>query len=409
MGLALLIRLHGAPDALTYTVIRPERPKTAGVSEPLTEADLLALADGKPVHVLVPSTEILLTRVQLPKTHLAHLARAVPYALEDDLAEDVETLHFAWAVEPQGIAVGVVARSTLEAWLQYLRSLGVEPRALVPEVLAVPWLADTWSIFIDDTLALVRTGERSGFGVELSALPTCLSAALVEAKAHPPTEIRVYHSTEVEQLLANGLSATSPPVVYQPRERDAFPQVLASQPLALDLNLLQGAYAPRASVKSRWVSWRLSAALGVLIVAVSVANALNERARLRATTEDFSARMASLFRDSFPEIGRTVDPLVQMEQQLNALRARQSGARGDFLALLLESGAPLARLDGLRLERLDYQDSRLELELIVPDVQALDELQRLLRSQPRLSLEVLSAAAADEAVRSRIRIERSSS
>ncbi|MGF1613487.1 MAG: type II secretion system protein GspL [Gammaproteobacteria bacterium] len=372
---------------------------------------MLALADGKAVHVLVPNTEILLTRVQLPKTRLAHLARAVPYALEDDLAEDVETLHFAFAVEPQGIAVGVVARSTLEAWLQRLRSLGVEPRALVPEVLAIPWLADTWSILIDDKLALVRTGERSGFGVELSALPTCLSAALVEAKAHPPTEVRVYRGTEieVEQLLANGLSATSPAVVYQTIERDALAQVLASQPLALDLNLLQGAYAPRARVKNRWVSWRLSAALGVLIVAVSATNAINERARLRAATEDFSTRMASLFRDTFPEIGRTVDPLVQMEQQLTTLRTRQSGARGDFLALLLESGAPLARLDGLRLERLDYQDRRLELELIVPDVQALDELQRSLRSQPRLSLEVLSAAAADEAVRTRIRIERSSS
>jgi general secretion pathway protein L len=116
-----------------------------------------------------------------------------------------------------------------------------------------------------------------------------------------------------------------------------------------------------------------------------------------------------LFRQTFPKTQRAINPLAQMEQQLQALRVRQNGAGGDFLALLAQGGASLNALNDVQVESLDYQNGRLDLDLTVRDVQALDELERALRSQPELTIEIISATAADDAVRSRIRIERSSS
>ena len=50
---------------------------------------------GQRVVVLVPGTECLLTGVHIPGRNRQKLLRAVPYALEDQLSDEVENLHFA--------------------------------------------------------------------------------------------------------------------------------------------------------------------------------------------------------------------------------------------------------------------------------------------------------------------------
>lgn len=411
MGTPLLLRLQGTGDEPTYTVIQEGNAYPGVVSGPLKAADLTALASGKSVQVLVPSTEVLLTRVQLPKANASRLAKALPYALEEYVADDVEALHFAFAVERDGIAVAVVARRTLDGWLQGLRSVGIEPSALIPDVLAVPRLPNTWSLLADERLALVRTGDRSGFAVEFEALHGFVDAALREAKAQPPVELCLFSTAQsgIEALIAQGFSTATPPVTCQRIEGGQLTTLLTFEHVASGVNLLQGTYAPRGEAKSRWMAWRLSAALVLALLLALGANEITEQIRLRAATQEADARLEALFRETFPQTRRIINPVAQMEQQLQALRMRQSSARGDFLALLAEGGASVKALDGVQLESLDYQNGRLDLDLVVRDVQALDELKRTLRSQPKLSIEILSATAADDAVRSRIRIERSSS
>jgi general secretion pathway protein L len=185
--------------------------------------------------------------------------------------------------------------------------------------------------------------------------------------------------------------------------------LLALEQVAKGLNLLQGAYAPRGQSNNHWKAWRLSAALVLaLFVALGVSE-VAERMRLRVATQEAEARLETLFRKTFPDTRRIVNPMTQMEQKLRALRARQGGAGGDFLGLLADGGGSLKAFDGVQVQGLDYQEGRLDLDLIVPDVQALDDLKRTLSSQPELAIEILSATAADDAVRSRIRIERISS
>lgn len=410
MGTPVLIRLQGAPGEPTYTAVQEESPGQGVLSGPLTAAELAGLVSGKKFRVLVPSTEVLLTRVQLPKTNASRLARAIPYALEETIADEVEALHFVFAVERDGIAVAVVARSTLDTWLQSLRSVGVEPDVLIPDVLAVPRSPDVWSVLIEERLALVRTGDRAGFAAERETLAAYLNAALAEAKEQLPKELRVYGTTGNEVAgLITGRHGPTLPITCQSIEDGKLATVLALDQGVLALNLLQGAYAPRGEVKSLWEPWRASAALVLLVLVVCGATELTERARLQAATREVTVRIEALFRETFPETRRIINPKAQMEQQLQALRARQSSARGGFLSLLAEGGALLGELEGLQLERLDYQAGHLDLDLIVRDVQALDELKRALRARPELTMEILSATAADDAVRSRIRIARSSS
>ena len=55
----------------------------------------VAESSGLRITVLVPGTECLLSRVQIPGRNRQKLLRAVPFALEEQLSDEVENLHFA--------------------------------------------------------------------------------------------------------------------------------------------------------------------------------------------------------------------------------------------------------------------------------------------------------------------------
>ena len=81
------------------------------------------------VIVWTPAAESLLLRAQLPTRSAAKIAQALPFALEDQLIDPPEQLHFAFAREADGaLAVAVTARERMEAWLAALQAAGSRRR-----------------------------------------------------------------------------------------------------------------------------------------------------------------------------------------------------------------------------------------------------------------------------------------
>ncbi|HED39903.1 MAG TPA: hypothetical protein ENJ13_05690, partial [Chromatiales bacterium] len=57
-------------------------------------SDLAAAASGCRIIVIVPATELLLISTTVPSRNRQKILSAVPYILEEQLASDVEQLHF---------------------------------------------------------------------------------------------------------------------------------------------------------------------------------------------------------------------------------------------------------------------------------------------------------------------------
>ena len=69
--------------------------------------------------VILPAAEVTLAEPDLPPAGAARIAQAVPFALEEQLASDLENLHFAvGARNPAASAtpVAIVSRSLLDRW-----------------------------------------------------------------------------------------------------------------------------------------------------------------------------------------------------------------------------------------------------------------------------------------------------
>ncbi|RMD78269.1 MAG: type II secretion system protein GspL [Gammaproteobacteria bacterium] len=373
---------------------------------PLAEA--APAARGRRLWVLVPTEAVLLTRVQAPTRRRSRLRQAVPYLLEERLAQDVEALHFALGrVAPDGgVPVAVVERRRLEGWLGALAEAGLRPQALLPDALALPWEAGRWTVALEAPAeaprsplrALVREGREAGWAAEAELLPALLAKALARAPERP----------EGLRLLAPpgapGLPALpeGPPVARQ-EAGELLPLMAAA--LARSgppLDLLQGPYGAAEDLGRLWRPWRAAAALAGLALAGQLALAAWEARALEARLDALQAEAARLLRSAFPEVRRVVAPRVQMERRLQALRA---GARQPPLLLVLDRlGEALAAVPRSRLEGLRYREGELRVSLRLPDLQALERLKGLLARG--LEVEVLSADSGQGGLRARLRLRR---
>ncbi|MFD1950175.1 type II secretion system protein GspL [Sphingomonas arantia] len=118
--------------------------------------------------VLVPTEQVLLTVVDLPLASRRQRLAALPFAIEDRIAEPIEAVHAALGTEtgPGRYLAGVVATATMAAWVARIEAAGLGHAAVMPDALAVPLPAEgAWGVERTGDRVLVRTADGGGFAV----------------------------------------------------------------------------------------------------------------------------------------------------------------------------------------------------------------------------------------------------
>jgi general secretion pathway protein L len=360
-----------------------------------------AEAEGLRVVVLVPGIDCLLTQATVPGRNRQKLLRAVPYALEDQLIEDVENLHFSLGppLSAGGYPVVVIATARVDAILESCRNAGLDVHQLVPDVLAVPYAGDATCVMVEDDMALVRTGPYAGFVVDTENLGLLL-ARLPQPEDAPATALsmRIPADAVMPDLGERALGAEI--IRYEGSALLQFAQGAATP----HIDLLQGPYSRSQEWGKLWQLWRATAAL--LLAGVLVSNVVTgiDYFRLRGEQKALNEQIRSIFMESFPGTKRVVDPRVQMQQQLDQLQ-RQAGGGARFLGLLARSANILRTAHDIEISGASYRAGRLDVDLMAASLQVLDQLKQSLAASG-LSVEIQSAAAdAGQRVKGRLRIE----
>jgi general secretion pathway protein L len=351
------------------------------------------------VVVLVPGEDVALLEARVPGSrNRQRLLRAIPFALEEQLASDVEELHFALG-KPLGddrYPVVVVERRQMDAWAEQLRDAGISAHQWVPETLAVPRGDAGWGLLPDGDRVLVHSGDFSGFVCDTDNLGMMVS--LLAGDDRLPETARVYGATTVTLV---GVDVELDATQTQPLN------ILArgwSQGPVIDL--LQGAYSRREEWGRLLRPWKASAAMllaGLLIAAVSTGVHYH---RLTRQQEQLAADIEALYKQTFPNARRIVNPRAQMEQQLKELQRRAGGGSADFLGMFAETASVVRSAQGVKVQGASYRDGRLDLDLQADNLQLLDSLKQALVSSGRMQAEIQSATTeSDQKIKSRIRIE----
>lgn len=402
------------PEAGTWQGLIQAADGSLTLLPPDTPDALRAQAPDAECRILAPGARILITRVLIPTRNARALRRALPYALEDQLADDVETLHFVPGArhDDGSLTVAVVAHADMTAWMDALGVAGIQPGQVVPETALLPVEEDAWILWLEGDGAWLSTGEGMGATMERDNAAFLLRRRLQETlEEERPRRLKVLRHgpvrAEDDDLRALG-NPDDMEITFLEAPSTLMEHLASRWPSRPPLNLLCGPYSPRDSLDHLWRPWRIAAGVLLAWVVIQFVGLGWNVQTLRAEQAALEERMVEVYQQTFPG-GRIVDPRRQMETALRGLSSGPDGSGSDLQALLTRAAPALANEEGLSIQGLRYQAGRLDLDLHLADLQGLDRLKQQLEQEAGWSVDIQSASARDDRVESRILIRSSGS
>ncbi len=397
----LLLRLPPAtPDAPSHSaqwILLDSHNVPSGDTATGTLSEAAALASQRRLIALAPAEQVTLFQVQIRARNRQQLQRAVPYALEDELAEDVETLHFALGpvLGEDRYPVAVVARAHMEQWTTLLREAGLRPRALVPEMLALPREDDGWTLLQEPGRSVVRLDTWEGFYADPELLPTLLELAWERIERRPRI-LRCHCCSEAP--------APEPPGQVVMERESTCPMTLFAGGIDLQhpFDLLQGEFRPRAGTVKWLRPWLAAGVLLAVWVLAEMLLAWSEVRTYRAQVATLRTRIEQVYKQTFPGTRRVVNARVQMEQKLKELR-RAAGSQdtGGLLPLLAAGAEAVAREKTVEVAGVSYRQGKVELRIEGKDLQSLERIKQFVEDKG-LAAEIQSADTSGQKVSARI-------
>lgn len=382
----------------------------------LTEA--LEATDGYKVKALVPAVSVLRTDADIPIRNSAKLIKALPFAMEEQLAEDVDHLHFAVANRlPDGrVPVAIVRRSAMDDWRDLFSAAEVRLAGLYSDSDALGDIPGTTILFIEQDFATLRQSDGSVAVADRDELDGLidlwLATSLDEQKEKTePVNLLVYLTADVQEAAEPFLERIQPLVdtlEVKLLSDGALPRMASQVAANPGVNLLQGDYAVGSNLAAYWPAWKVATIVLVCLIGTIVGAKLVEISRINAEIEALDGAIEQAFRYTFPGTGEIRDARAQLKSKLRQLGSDVSNAdQSEFLDILASVAAAVSQSadNDSKLEAINYRSGVMELRVLAPNVEALDTIQKALVKDGGLSAEIQSANPQGDQVLGRLQVK----
>lgn len=352
-----------APDGQDLSDSRLYWQPAQGQGRWVELAALSASLAGAPLALILPGEQLSACAVALPTTKARWLRQALQYAVEEQLAEDVEHLHLATgpSLADGRVRVLAVRRDWLSARLSEARGAGLQISSIHADFDLLP----------ADGCQVLLTGERGLLGGDSDC-------RLVFAARDWPQLQPVLSDVQLHQ--------PSEPFAWQAQQRGHA------------IDLAQGEFAVQPE-RSRWRAWKpLFGVLG-LWLALQVFFDLGQVWHFQRQGNALQAQSQALYQQLFPQDTRIVNLKAQFSEHLK----QATGAQNSRFLVQLEQLRQAIGQVPLQIEQVNYSQERgnLALHVRADNFEQLEQLRRRL-AEGGLSAHLGSASRDDQGVSARI-------
>ena len=339
----------------------------------------------------LPSDDVRTAVLEVSADERKHLASSLPYMMEEQVADDVEDLHFVSApIDEEAYLVAFTRKAQMSNWIEALPG-AEELKLFSPEALCLPVNGNECCIVVQGREAVMRWSESQGARVDLTLL-----SVVLDSLPDKPGSLVIY-GTDRDAVMAHLSDEQASRVDWRQGGWGALLMLTQASP---PINLRQGAFAPRLPLGKWWNIWKTVA------IAAGVAMALQFVADLAQyqTLKNHNLELRSAIQESY----RKANPrgaVVDVEKQLNRQLSEFAGGDGvaAFTPRLVDVVTATLAHDG-RVTSVNYSAGQLRLNLTVDNFAAVERIrQQLEQSGLKATLET-SNARGDE-VRARLRVE----
>jgi general secretion pathway protein L len=360
--------------------------------------------------LLVPGTEVTLAEPELPVRSGARLAQLVPYALEEQLASDVDTLHFAVGARPVGAVgtpVAIISRALMQRWHDELDAAGIHADAAYADSAAVPVAAAGCTLLLDDSLLYVRRADGLPFVLDAASLSEALDVALPPPQAGEAQSDAAGHVTfyaraedyEAHRDLIEGLRGRTASLAVKLLPEGSLPVLAAVAAGGAGINLLQGSFSARASLGTRLRPWRLPAALAAGAALLFLVNQGVSWWQDHRREKALDAQIAQVFSEVLPN-----QPIVDPRAQIQGVLGSQGGGGPGLLPAMSALAEAMAQTPSAKIEAMSFRSNALELRLTAPTVESLDGIKQAI-GRNGIDAELQSATPRGGVVEGRLQLK----
>lgn len=352
------------------------------------------------VTVVLPGEKVLFLTAQVPGKNIQKVLQAIPYVLEDSVIDDVDDLYFSIKKQNSDASnnqydVSIINKNYFESIIKTLEAAGIYADAMIADYFL---LANKPSLFVDEMRVIYSSSEmKFSSAVE--------SAIKLDSKSYDDSTklklITCNKSSNIETQLSNLIvninvaeeQCELNPLVYLVKNRSNN-----------TINLLHGVYKKKKDWSQAGKTWLpVSVLLGVWLV-IQTGVFVFDYIDLSKKNKLINLEITKIYKKTFPKSRRIVDAKAQMQQKLSSFKKRNGQSGRSFTEMLSNSASVFSKTKGLEIKSLRYYDGKINLEIQISSLQALDKLSEQLNKEKGYQVEVQNASSGKETVTARLQI-----
>jgi general secretion pathway protein L len=383
---------------------------TTGTLDELSE-----FAGNRHAVMLLNSQCLHINQLRLPALNKQKMLKAVPYAIEEFIAEDIEDFHFVAEKSKHSdfTAVAGIKKTTLDNIIQIFQDANITVESIIPDALCLPANAveKQWACLNYQGNSYLQTDTKYGTMISHDILPYLLKQNLQDEDQSKPEKILLFseqeNSAAFEQITSNEIFDSSDieliNIVYNTHPLVIF---CANYKQATALNLLQYAYKAKRKTSGYWHHWRLAASLALVWLVLQLGESSYILSDLEQENRITRAEIEKIYKQSFPGSKNVVNPRFQMEQKIKELRDSADNKSQGLLFILAESFGTLTHdKTNITIQSLTFRNNRMEIGLDSKNLQAIENLNKNLNKNKKIKSEITSSSSEKDKVKGNLRIE----
>ena len=367
-------------------------------------AKITALCSDRQVVLVIPGNTTSLRTATLPVSNKKQLLKAIPYALEEHLIEDVDKLHFAIGKQEsdKSTPVAVTRQQYMKNWLAILEKHNITPDIIIPDTLLLPQRPREWSAMIHGHAMNVRTGKNSGFSCDVANAGFMLQTALTENNTSKPARINLFLASDA--TAPDNLDKLDTEIVTHSIEGNPLSILSGNINGSAIINLMQGSFVSKRSGTGTLKPWKPAMIAAAALLLLHIGSNVGQYFYLNNEYNKLDTEITQLYQQLFPGSKQTRNIRSLVQSKLKELKTGNASGNNDFISLLARTGDILHKVPALEINNINYRNNHMEMEVVINDLQTMEKVKQDL-SAAGLNIEVQSASAKDNKVTTRLKIE----
>ncbi len=314
--------------------------------------------------ILVPATWVYHSRTEVASKNLELLAKSIPFAIEEELSNDVESNYFAFKLNQDGSQdVIAIEKAHLNELNRQISQQSLRVASIHSEVDWLPSLEGAVTIWSDSNSSLIRFGTAQAMRVSNPQIKQLLPvfAQDLQTIICNDTELLGQQQLPAKQQLSVAVCCDH---LLQHPAIDLYVDELKTQDVVDQPN-----------------PWRKVKWMASLLVISWVMIQMYQWYSLQAAIDDIKQQQQNILVENFPNAAAAelVDPFAALQSRLQLQSAQSAQGNNVLIDAIDKLGQTVQQQKQVKLTGLRLVDQKVELQIVAPTMTVINDFHQLLQ------------------------------